>query len=140
MAYELKTKKNEASVDEYIAAVEPEEKRRDSETLLKMMREITGDQGAMWGDSLVGFGKYSYTYASGHGGEWFLTGFSPRKRNLTVYIMSGFDRYDELMAKLGKHKTGKSCLYLNRLSDVDVEVLKELVSGSVTHMKESNSD
>lgn len=139
MGYEPKTKKTEASVDTYVAAVEPEEKRQDSFELLKMMREITGDQGAMWGASLVGFGKYSYKYASGHSGEWFVTGFSPRKQNLTVYVMSGFDRYDELMSKLGKHKTGKSCLYLKRLSDVDTDVLRQIVSESVVAMRESNA-
>ncbi len=138
MAYELKTKKNDSSVADFIATVEPEEKRQDCEHLLSMMSEITGEEGAMWGDSIVGFGKYKYTYASGHSGEMLLTGFSPRKRNLTIYIMPGFDRYDELMAKLGKHKTGKSCLYINRLSDVDIKVLRELVSESVVVMRESD--
>lgn len=140
MAYELKTKKNEASVEDFIAAVEPEQKRQDSETLLKLMRNITGDEGAMWGGSIVGFGKYSYKYASGHSGEWFVTGFSPRKQNMTLYIMSGFDRYDELLSKLGKHTTGKSCLYIKRLSDVDENVLKELVTESVDWMKKSNAE
>ena len=140
MAYELKTKKNEASIEEFIAGVEPEQKRQDSETLLKLMRDITGDEGAMWGDSIVGFGRYSYKYASGHRGEWFLTGFSPRKQNMTLYIMSGFDRYDELLVKLGKHTTGKSCLYVKRLSDVDQDVLEELVRESVEAMTESNRD
>ncbi len=140
MAYELKTKKNKASIEKFIAAVESEEKRKDCETLLKLMRDVTGDEGAMWGGSIVGFGKYSYKYASGHSGEWFLTGFSPRKQNLTLYIMSGFDRYEELMGRLGKHTTGKSCLYVKRLSDIDMKVLKDLVVESVDAMKKSNPD
>ena len=135
----MKTKKNESDVNEFLSAVEPEEKRKDSLVLLKMMGGVTGDAAAMWGGNIVGFGKYSYKYASGHSGEWFLTGFSPRKQNITVYIMSGFDRYQELMAKLGKHKTGKSCLYLNRLSDVDVVVLRQLVSESVSAMRATDS-
>lgn len=90
----------------------------------------------MWGDSIIGFGRYHYVYDSGREGDWFLAGVSPRKRSLTVYIMAGFDRYDELMAKLGKHRTGKSCLYINKLEDVDTEVLRELVAASVGHMRE----
>ena len=89
MAYELKTKKNEASVAEFIASVEPETRRADCETLRSLMRDVTGDEGAMWGGSIVGFGKYNYKYASGQSGTWFLTGFSPRKQNLTLYIMAG---------------------------------------------------
>lgn len=107
MAYELKTKKNRASVDEFISPVEPETRRADCLTLRSLMKGATGDDGAMWGTGIVGFGKYSYTYASGQSGEWFLTGFSPRKQNLTVYILEGFGRYDELLARPGKHKTGK---------------------------------
>jgi hypothetical protein len=89
----------------------------------------------MWGPSIVGFGSYQYTYESGREGDWFLTGFSPRKQNLTLYIMAGFERWDDLMAKLGRHTTGKSCLYVKRLSDIDAKVLKELVTASVKHMK-----
>lgn len=140
MAYELKTKKNKASVEEFIAGVEPEQKREDSETLLKLMQDITGDEGSMWRGSIVGFGKYSYKYASGHSGEWFVTGFSPRKQNMTLYIMPGFDRYDDLLSKLGKHTTGKSCLYVKRLSDIDMDVLQELVRESVKVMQESNAE
>ncbi len=139
MAYELKTKKNDASVDAFIAAVEPEEKRRDCMRLLEIMHEVTGEDAAMWGGTIVGFGKYSYKYASGHSGEMCLTGFSPRKQNLTIYNMAGFDRYDELMSSLGKHKTGKSCLYIKRLSDIDEDVLRQLISESYIAMRESNS-
>lgn len=93
----------------------------------------------MWGDSIVGFGHYHYKYASGREGDWMLTGFAPRKRNLTLYIMSGFEEYDDLMQKLGKHSTGKSCLYINKLEDIDLDVLRELVGRSVQHMRETNA-
>jgi hypothetical protein len=93
----------------------------------------------MWGDSIVGFGRYRYQYASGREGEWMLVGFAPRKRNLTLYIMSGFDEYDGLLEKLGKHSTGKSCLYINKLEDIDLDVLRELVDKSVQHMRETNT-
>jgi hypothetical protein len=93
----------------------------------------------MWGDSIVGFGRYHYHYASGREGDWFLTGFSPRAQNLTLYIMSGFSRYDDLMSKLGKHTNGKSCLYLKRLADIDLEVLSELIKQSVAHMSATNA-
>lgn len=138
MAYELKTKKNDASVDAFIAAVESEEKRQDCHTLVAMMQEVTGKPAAMWGPSIIGFDKYSYKYASGHSGEMCLVGFSPRKQNISIYIMAGFDRYDELMSKLGKHKTGKACLYIKRLSDVDVDVLRQLVVESVAVMRANN--
>ena len=100
------------------------------------MEEVTGEKAVMWGDSIVGFGTYHYVYASGREGDWPVTGFAPRKQALTLYIMSGFDQYDELLARLGKHSTGKSCLYIKRLSDVDVDVLRELVAESVAHMGE----
>jgi hypothetical protein len=102
------------------------------------MRKVTAEEAAMWGKSIIGFGEYTYRYASGREGEWMLVGFSPRKQNLTLYIMSGFDDYDELLSKLGKYKTGKSCLYINKLEDVDMGVLEELVSKSVEHMKRTN--
>lgn len=135
---ELKTQKNEASVDTFLEGVDSEKKREDSYALLDLMREVTGEEPAMWGTSIVGFGSYHYRYASGRTGEWFLSGFSPRKQNLTLYIMSGFDEYESLLAKLGKYKTGKSCLYINKLEDVDPEVLRELVRRSVAHMAEAN--
>ncbi|MDA1188277.1 MAG: DUF1801 domain-containing protein [Chloroflexi bacterium] len=134
---ELKTKANKASVEEFLSSV-PDEKRADSFTILEMMKKVTGEKPVMWGTSIVGFGTYSYTYASGHSGEWPLTGFSPRKQNLTLYIMPGFDRYEELLGKLGKHKLGKSCLYINKLDDVDQSVLKELVALSFKEMKKTN--
>ena len=121
----LKTQPTDASVDAFLHTIEDERKRRDSFTLLQLMQDITGEAPQMWGDSIIGFGRYRYRYASGREAEWFLTGFSPRKRNLTLYIMSGFDEYDALLDKLGKHKTGKSCLYVNKLDDVDLGVLRE---------------
>ena len=102
---------------------------------LDIMMEVTGEKPKMWGPSIVGFGSYHYVYASGREGDWPLTGFSPRKQALTLYIMAGFGHYDELMSRLGKHKTGKSCLYVKRLSDIDESVLRELIAASVDHMK-----
>ncbi len=136
---ELKTQPNQQSVEDFLNNVENETKRQDSFSILELMKEETGDEPIMWGDSIVGFGKYHYKYASGREGEWFLTGFSPRVQNLTLYIMSGFDEYDELLGKLGKYSTGKSCLYIKKLEDVDQDVLRELVSKSVEHMKETNA-
>ncbi len=92
----------------------------------------------MWGASIVGFGNYRYKYQSEREGDWFVSGFSPRKQNLTLYVMSGFSRYDELLAKLGKHKTGKSCLYVNKLEDVDLDVLAEMIETSVTNVNQGN--
>ena len=103
---ELKTKPTNHSVEAFLNSVADDQKRQDSFTILNLMAEVTGDEPQMWGDSIVGFGRYHYKYASGREGDWFLTGFSPRKQNLTLYIMAGFDEYDNLMAQLGKYKTG----------------------------------
>jgi hypothetical protein len=130
---ELKTKLNDASVDEFLDSVEDEEKRDDCRRVLEIMKQATGEEPNMWGSSIVGFGTYHYKYASGREGDWMKTGFSPRKQNLTLYIMDGFEKYDEMMAKLGKHKTGKSCLYVRRLSDIDIRVLENLVKASVKY-------
>lgn len=135
---DLKTRENDANVEAFLDQVPHDRKRQDAFTLLTLMQEATGFPPRMWGESIVGFGSYHYTYASGREGDWLLTGFSPRKQNLTVYIMAGFEQYDDLMARLGKHKTGKSCLYINKLSDVDLHVLKELVRRSVAHMAATN--
>ena len=131
---ELKTKPNHQSVDEFLDRAASGAKRQECDTILSLLQEITGKPPVMWGASIIGFGTYKYTNTCG-GGEWMLTGFSPRKQNLTVYIMNGFSRYPDLMAKLGKHKTGKSCLYINKLADIDLAVLKELVARSVADMK-----
>jgi hypothetical protein len=135
---ENKTKATDADVYEFINNVPDERKRQDSFALLELMREVTGEEPKMWGSSIVGFGSYHYKYASGHEGDASLTGFSSRKQNLTIYITSGFDQYADLMQKIGKHTTGKSCLYVKRLSDIDLEVLRELVQKSVDHMKRTN--
>lgn len=132
---ELKTKKNDKDPREFIESVENEKRKTDSLVIMDLMEKITGDSGSMWGPSIVGYGSYRYKYASGREGDWMLAGFSPRKQALTLYIMSGFKRYEELMSKLGKFKTGKSCLYINKLEDIDMNVLEELITLSVKHMK-----
>lgn len=136
---DLKTKQNEQSVDAFLGQVPDERKRADSYRILEIMKAATGEEPKMWGDSIVGFGSYHYKYESGREGDWFLTGFSPRKRNLTLYIMPGFDDYSEILDDLGKYKTGKSCLYINKLEDVELEVLEKLVNRSVEHMQKTSS-
>ena len=135
---ELKTKVNNASVDKFLKRVKDEHVREDCYKILDIMQKATKAEPKMWGTSIVGFGSYHYKYASGREGEWMLTGFSPRKQNLTLYIMPGFDEYDRLMKDLGKHTTGKSCLYIKKLEDVDMKVLKKLVTQSVKKMKQLN--
>ncbi len=135
---EPKTRPTDASVDDYLDEIEDETRREDCRTLVRIMKKVTGARPRMWGPSIVGFGTYHYKYASGREGDWPLTGFSSRKRELTLYIMAGFSRYDELMAKLGKHKTGKSCLYVKRLADVDLKVLERLVTASVKHVRSTH--
>ncbi len=135
---ENKTQVTNADVLEFINNVPDERKRQDSLAVLELMREVTGEEAKMWGSSIVGFGSYHYKYASGREGDAPLTGFSPRKQALTLYITAGFGQYDDLMAKLGKHTTGSSCLYVKRLSDIDQGVLRELVAKSVDHMKRTN--
>lgn len=131
---ENKTRATDASVAAFLAGIAPEPKRQDAETVCALMTRLSGEAPAMWGPTMVGFGRYRYTYDSGRTGEMFRIGFSPRKANLVLYIVDGFPGHAELMAKLGKHKTGKSCLYLNRLADVDMAVLEELVRQSVAVM------
>lgn len=136
---ELKTQRNDKNVEEFLNTVPDEKKRDDSFSILELMKSVTQKKPEMWGDKIIGFGSYRYKYASGRESEWFLTGFSPRVQNLTLYIMSGFEEYDDLLGKLGKHSTGKSCLYIKNLEDVDQDVLGELVRKSVEHMIETNS-
>ena len=131
-----KTVGTDASVERFIDSVGDEQKRRDSLELIELMRTITGAEPRMWGNSLVGFGQYHYRYASGREGDFFITGFSPRKTALTVYVMPGFDGYSDQLARLGPHKTGKSCLYLKNLDAVDRGVLKEIIRDSVKVMRE----
>ena len=132
-----KTVETGASVRDFIDTVENEQKRRDSRELVTLMEAISGSRAAMWGSSMVGFGRYHYRYASGREGEFFLTGFSPRKTALTVYVMPGLDRYAGQLERLGPHKTGKSCLYLKSLDAVDREVLEEIITDSVEYMRKT---
>ncbi|HET8658208.1 MAG TPA: DUF1801 domain-containing protein [Micromonosporaceae bacterium] len=126
---ELKTQRNEASVEEFLAAVPDPRRRADAQAVCRLMTEVTGERPAMWGDSIVGFGTYHYRYATGREGDWPAVGFSPRKQALTIYVSEGFDAYEELLARLGPHQTGRSCLYVKRLSDVDEQALRSLVEG-----------
>lgn len=130
---DLKTQKNDASVTEFLEGVDDPHKRQDSYEILKMMQQITGKPPSMWGPSIIGFGSYHYKYASGREGDWFQIGFSPRKQNLTLYFMDGVGKYQELLGKLGKHSIGKGCLYIKKLEDVDLTVLKRMIAGSVAH-------
>lgn len=132
---ENKTKKTKLSVAAYLNSIEDKRKRADAKKVAAMMRKATGKQARMWGAAIVGFDSYHYKYASGREGDWLLVGFSPRKQNLVVYIMPGFDEFPKLMKKLGKFKTGKSCLYLNKLDDVDHDVLQNLIDQSVKLMR-----
>ena len=132
---ELKTKVNDASVESFLNSIEDEQKRADCFEILKLMKQVTKEAPKMWGASIVGFGSYHYQGSGGREGDWMLTGFSPRKQNLTLYLMSGFSLHKDLLKKLGKHKTSVGCLYLKKLDDVDKKVLKELVTVSVKTMK-----
>jgi hypothetical protein len=134
---ELKTKPTSTSVAAFLEAIDNPSRADDARTIKALMERLTGEKPKMWGPSIVGFGNYHYKYDSGHEGDFFITGFSPRKKALTLYIMPGFGRYDGLMARLGKYKTGKSCLYINKLSDVDMDVLEELIASSYAWMREN---
>lgn len=137
---ELKTKMNDASVEDFLNQVEPVSKREDSYRILKMMEEISGAKPKMWGGSMIGFGQTHYKYASGREGDWFQIGFSPRKQNLTLYVMTGYAEYEDLLAKLGKHKTGVSCLYLKRLDEVDEKVLREILERTVERLQSNENE
>ncbi|OWY22109.1 DUF1801 domain-containing protein [Sphingobacteriales bacterium UPWRP_1] len=132
---ELKTKPNNQSVADFLNALTNATQKQDCLTICALMQEVTGHQPKMWGNSIVGFGSYHYKYASGQEGDWMLTVFSPRKQNLSVYLMSGFEPLEAQLQKLGKHKTGKGCLYIKKLSDINVEVLKEMIALSVQNIK-----
>ena len=127
---ENKTQKTTASVSGFIAGIEDERKRKDAETLIEMMKRVTGETPKMWGPSIIGFGSHHYRYESGREGDWPRVGFSPRKQNLVLYMTDGFEDYGALLGKLGKHSTGKSCLYIKRLADVDASVLETMVERS----------
>ena len=128
---ELKTKKTDASVDKFLNGITDEKRRKDCFKLVDIMKAATKSEPAMWGTSIVGFGRHQYKYPGGRELEWFIVGFSPRKQDLTLYIMPGVERYPELMKKLGKHKTGKSCLYIKKLEDIDLPTLKKLIKESI---------
>lgn len=127
---ELKTKPTQASVAEYLAAIDDPVRRADCDAIHALMRRLTKQEPRMWGANIVGFGTYRYQYASGHGGDWCQVGFSSRKGDISVYLISPGHRQDELLAKLGKHKMGKSCLGLRRLGDVDLKILERLIADS----------
>ena len=132
---ELKTKPTGSSVTAFVNAVEDPGRRSDCREVMRIMRSVTGKRPKMWGTSIIGYGSYHYKYKSGREGEWPAVGLSPRKRNLTIYIMPGFSRYGALMKKLGRYKTGKSCLYVKSLDDIDRRVLRKLVTKAVADMK-----
>jgi hypothetical protein len=130
---ELKTKATKASVDKFLQGITDEKKRKDCYKILEIMKKVTKAEPKMWDTSIIGFGDYHYKYGTGRENDWFITGFSPRKQNLTFYMMGGFD--SETLQKLGKYKTGKGCLYINKLEDVDTKVLNELVAKSVKSLQ-----
>lgn len=131
---ELKTKQNESDPLAFINSVENKTRREDSHQLLDILSDMTGEPPKMWGTSIVGFGNMNYTNTTGEN-EWMMIGFSPRKQNLTIYFMNGFRKYESHLRRLGKHKLGKSCLYINKLSDINIEVLKEMMEDSIEHIK-----
>ncbi|MCI5083753.1 MAG: DUF1801 domain-containing protein [Saprospiraceae bacterium] len=136
---ELKTKQNDASVEAFLESVEHKTRKADAYTVLEMMKEVTGEEPSMWGDSIIGFGNYHYVYDSGREGDWFLMGFSPRKTSLTLYMMNSYARFEEILSRLGKYKTGKSCLYITNLKNVDLNVLRELMEASLRYLQDKYS-
>jgi hypothetical protein len=130
-----KTKETRASVEKFLNEIKDEKKREDSFKILKMMKQITKSEPKMWGSSMIGFGNYHYKYASGREGDWFLTGFSPRKQSLTLYTMTYLEKHKDILKRLGKFKTGKGCLYINKLEDINMKVLRELITASVKKLK-----
>lgn len=134
--YEIKTKENDNSINEFIEKVENQKKRADAYQLLEIFTETTGLEAKMWGDSMIGFGSYHYKYASGHEGDTFLTGFSPRKAKISLYLNLWDAQSEMLLSELGKHTKGKSCVHINKLSDIDIEMLKKLIKLSIESVNE----
>lgn len=134
--YELKTKENDASVIEFIESVESPKKKEDAYRLLDIFTEASGYPAKMWGTSIIGFGSYHYKYASGHEGDAPLVGFSPRKAKISLYFATGDTKREELLEKFGKHTTGKACVYINKIADIDIDVLKELITQSITFLQD----
>lgn len=137
---ELKTKVNSASVTDFLNTVADEQKRKDCFEILRLMEDATGEPAKMWGSSIVGFGSYHYKGSGGREGDWMLTGFSPRKQNLTLYIMDGFENHEDLLARLGSFENSVGCLYVKKLSDIDVDVLKDVVIASVENMRKRDAN
>lgn len=133
---ENKTKPTDQSVESFINALDDEQKRSDSYSLIDLMKDVTGCEPKMWGPSIIGFDQYHYKYESGREGDFLKVGFSPRKREFSIYLMCSFDKNEDLMQKLGKHRTGKSCLYVKKLKDIDMDVLRELVEESIHYVNE----
>jgi hypothetical protein len=130
---EIKTKKTTVSVTDFLNSLPDTGQRQDSQTLVELFQQASGCEAKMWGPSIIGFGDTHYKYASGRENDWFLVGFSPRKQNLTLYSLGGFPQYEEMLAQLGKHKLGGGCLYINKLSDVNLEILREMIAQSLAH-------
>ena len=135
---ELKTKITDQNVMAFLNGIHDEQRRQDCLTILGLMQKATRAKPKIWGSSIIGFGDYHYVYASGREGDWFLTGFSPRKQNLTLYVMGGFAQYEAALKKLGKHKTGKGCLYINKLADIHLPTLRKLIEQSVAQARKTN--
>jgi hypothetical protein len=133
---ELKTKVNDASVSDFLESIANEQTRNDCQTIVQIMQQATNSSAKMWGTNIIGFGTYHYQYASGREADWMQIGFSPRKQNMVLYIGSGFEEYEKLLAQLGKHSCGKSCLYIKKLSDIDLPTLEKLIQDSIKHMLE----
>jgi hypothetical protein len=137
---ELKTRPTDASVKEFLEGVEHPQRKADGFELLRLMKEVTLEEPVLWGTSIIGFGKYHYKYASGREADWLKVGFSPRKRSLSVYLTIDMDEISDLREKLGKHRVGKGCLYINKLSDVDTNVLKKIIKKSVEALEKRYGD
>lgn len=136
----IKTKPTEVSVSDFLEKVETEQVRDDCRAIIKLMKKVTGSPAKMWGPSIIGFGQYHYKYESGHEGDMCITGFSPRKGNLTLYVISGFPGQDALLKKLGKHKSSVACLYIKKLEDIDMAVLEKIIKGSIDYVKKKYPD
>lgn len=133
---EIKTRATEVSVDDFIGAIDNPQRREDAKTIRAMFERLTGEPARMWGPTIIGFGSYRYTYESGHSGTMCRLGFSPRKAELVLYLKTGAAGQDALFARLGKHKTGKACVYIKKLADVDEAVLEEMAAGTLAYMNE----
>lgn len=133
---ELKTQPNDASVIDFLDTIEDEQKRDDSYEIMNMMQEVTGDEPKMWGTAIIGYGTYHYKYASGREGDWMKIGFSPRKQQISIYLMAGVEQHPELLEKVGKYKNGKSCFYIKKLDDVDRDILRQLMVASLKRIEE----